>query len=660
MKKISIKNILIPALVLTLGGIGFTLLAQSVGPSISIDTINGQSGPFDFNCLTNPLFNPVIITGSGTGEAPPGLRDQYAVQIDWGDGTVINDLGIFNPSTHDHGPFDFIFEGSHSYGVGEYIITARLYHSEPPGQDNQADTVISVPICVIEESECVADGDCDDGNVCNGTETCEENTCQPGTPLVCDDQNLCTDNGCNPELGCMYENNTDPCDDGDACTIEDVCAQGMCLGGPSMECDDDDICTNDTCNSVSGCIFTPNTLCVGPECSEQSINWNQLDNVDIGELISELFHPIAGWSDANIPGGYGGCQNGVVCDYRQVIEDPCTEEERSATTILHTGSNIVDRLEIRHLDGISLLDSYNVYINEQFIDSWDDVTQVSSEIWRETEFDVSIYGFTGDLEIRLEATDTIWPQCATYGQVAIDWVSVYGCGEPWEEPYCGDGNIDPGETCEADIDCDDQDERTIDACNTCQCEHRVIEQPVCGNSVVEGDEECDDGTSGSSTCSVECTVIETPDPYCGDGDINSELEEECDNGELNGQACSPGCESTCNYCTNDCTLAELTGGSCGGGGGGGGGVTRYCGDGLLTTSRGEECDDGNKVDGDGCSSTCQTEEIEGEVLGEAIETEVLGADTTLPETGQDPFWFIIGGLFILLLAGVNIKELANN
>jgi len=45
---------------------------------------------------------------------------------------------------------------------------------------------------------------CDDGNACNGAETCSGGRCQGGTPLMCDDGNAC--NGaetCDPRGGCQ-------------------------------------------------------------------------------------------------------------------------------------------------------------------------------------------------------------------------------------------------------------------------------------------------------------------------------------------------------------------------------------------------------------------------------------------------------------------------
>jgi len=37
------------------------------------------------------------------------------------------------------------------------------------------------------------------------------------------------------------------------------------------------------------------------------------------------------------------------------------------------------------------------------------------------------------------------------------------------------------------------------------------------------------------------------------------------------------------------------------------GITAYCGDGILQIVDGEQCDDGNTVSGDGCSSSCVLE-----------------------------------------------------
>lgn len=36
-------------------------------------------------------------------------------------------------------------------------------------------------------------------------------------------------------------------------------------------------------------------------------------------------------------------------------------------------------------------------------------------------------------------------------------------------------------------------------------------------------------------------------------------------------------------------------------------VQSICGDSILKTSQGEQCDDGGATSGDGCSSTCQLE-----------------------------------------------------
>ncbi len=117
-----------------------------------------------------------------------------------------------------------------------------------------------IPDC----TECSLPGDCDDENLCNGSEDCQDGICVSGTPLDCNDGNLCTVDTCEPATGCINDGTgiTDACDDGDACTTGDVCqadAEGTCAGTDTSEtdCDDGNECTADACDSVTGCSNTP-------------------------------------------------------------------------------------------------------------------------------------------------------------------------------------------------------------------------------------------------------------------------------------------------------------------------------------------------------------------------------------------------------------------
>lgn len=58
----------------------------------------------------------------------------------------------------------------------------------------------------------------------------------------CEDENLCTEDRCEPLLGCQYTANTLPCDDGLFCTVGDVCGGGRCQGAAARSCTDPDLC----------------------------------------------------------------------------------------------------------------------------------------------------------------------------------------------------------------------------------------------------------------------------------------------------------------------------------------------------------------------------------------------------------------------------------
>ena len=138
-------------------------------------------------------------------------------------------------------------------------------------------------------SGCVATNNsaaCDDGDACTTNDACSDGSCAGGPALDCDDGDVCTDDSCDAISGCANVNNAAPCDDGDACTTEDICDQGNCLGGPAMDCDDDDICTDDSCGPAVGCQYTNNTspcddgdacstddVCADGICTSSALSW---------------------------------------------------------------------------------------------------------------------------------------------------------------------------------------------------------------------------------------------------------------------------------------------------------------------------------------------------------------------------------------------------
>jgi hypothetical protein len=130
---------------------------------------------------------------------------------------------------------------------------------------------------------CTSDSDCNDGNACNGVETCVSGSCAAGTPVncsdglvcngaevcnpsdgtcsagtapSCDDGNVCTDDSCAEPGGCAHTNNTASCNDGNPCTVGDTCSGGACAGTP-MVCPSGQtcqagVCVAKTCTTKTG------------------------------------------------------------------------------------------------------------------------------------------------------------------------------------------------------------------------------------------------------------------------------------------------------------------------------------------------------------------------------------------------------------------------
>jgi subtilisin family serine protease len=87
----------------------------------------------------------------------------------------------------------------------------------------------------VPAPQCLTDSACNDGNPCNGVETCRSGVCAAGTPLNCDDANPCTTDACNPTTGCQHRPGADgiACSDGNICIVGETCNSGVCQPGTS-------------------------------------------------------------------------------------------------------------------------------------------------------------------------------------------------------------------------------------------------------------------------------------------------------------------------------------------------------------------------------------------------------------------------------------------
>ena len=202
--------------------------------------------------------------------------------------------------------------------------------------------------------------------------------------------------------------------------------------------------------------------------------------------------------------------------------------------------------------------------------------------------------------------------CPDWGQ-ACKRDAVCGDGKLTAPEACDDGNKNDNDGCKGDC-------SSVDTGWRCPVPGRAC-VPLCGDNKITGGETCDDGNTDngdgcSSTCQAEpgaacpqnngkpapgkCSIA-----VCGNG--MKETGESCDcgtdptklpsgctgpNGLFNGDG--TGCSKTCTA-EPKCRDSSGKTGAC----------ATSCGNGNIEP--GEDCDDGNQVSGDGCSSSCKKE-----------------------------------------------------
>jgi hypothetical protein len=149
---------------------------------------------------------------------------------------------------------------------------------------------------------------CDDQNACTIQDMCNAGVCTPGKALECDDQEFCTQDQCLPLSreqggGCQHFPAVGlDCDDGNPCTEWDLCTEEGACKGTALDCADDNPCTDDLCDFQNGCHHLPNT---GNPCDDQD------PCTGTGKCLDGVCQPGPG----------DGCDDGLECTV-----DTCTPE----------------------------------------------------------------------------------------------------------------------------------------------------------------------------------------------------------------------------------------------------------------------------------------------------------------------------------------------
>jgi len=397
------------------------------------------------------------------------------------------------------------------------------------------------------------------------------------------------------EFGCIdgiCQNRTTYCGDGIINQANETCDEGVNNGnvcvpvyeGSCQYC-------NSTCSSI--------TL-YGPFCGDNVKNspyeeCDGLDGVGIHQSCSQecklICLPFCG--DGIINNGEecddGNSMNGDGCSSNCTIEKQICEHD---VGVRFSYSNSVGTgIAIKPVNGSWLLDdpeeltkgtNYTIkYFVDNKIENSSNFIHVVAKVGNKTlaDYNTSINVYHSK-EVSLNISELGYKDYNI--TVFVEKINEQDCNTTdnfaWREiiiiPQCGNGFLDIGEQC------DDGNSVNGDGCNS-QCH---IE--ICGNGVVDLGEQCDDGnTNNSDTCTNTCKI-----GSCGDGII--QIGEQCDEGIDNGNVCVPVYEGSCQYCNSTCSSITLYG--------------PFCGDGIIKIGV-EECDDGNIINGDGCSANCEKE-----------------------------------------------------
>jgi len=399
------------------------------------------------------------------------------------------------------GPVMFVAEGSKAPGVK--ILRGCAVAEVKAGSTIEV-TVELACICnaasgnCAPEDEIIGNGLDDD---CDGmTDECDED-------LDCNDDNGCTQDFC-LESRCHWQNwpDTTGCSDGDICTVDDACSDGICTGA-GKDCSElDGVCIEGICNPESGACearaapdgtacddnrwCTQGDECVSGKCSGVERTCADTDPCtrdSCDENTDTCLHEVVPRPGAEGPTGAPTCSNGSDDDC-----DGMTDLADANCNACQQDAECDDGNECT-LDSCVEQDCYNIPVADETPCSDDGVFCNGVEVCRQgvcTHSGNPCPGADGDGDCSESCAEDLRSCTADDPQDAA----------------CDDGNwCTVSDTCTSGVcsgserDCDDGDTCTQDGCDeeADTCQHQLTplpgaegpaENPTCGNGI---DDDCD-------------------------------------------------------------------------------------------------------------------------------------------------------------------------
>ena len=561
--------------------------------------------------------------------------------------------------------------------TGKDVIDVSTETLELTADDNIDTTDVCIPDCA--DKECGDDGcggecgHCDDGNVCNGVETCDAGLCIAGKTLACDDDKPCTLDECNAQAGCQHTEQDGPCDDGNPCTEDETCVTGICTGGTKIVCDDNNPCTTDACSTVEGCIAIPNSAGCneGDPCTvgDQCVDGACQPGEDVCFPCQSDLDCLQ-YDDGNLCNGLVVCEGGLceaLADSAVVCQQPA-----NGCLVVECDPESGECID-SELPGMIFCDDGNLCtLDDICVDGVCTGKPVNCQDGNNCTVD-SCDSDQGCLHEPLECP---YQNCHTSQCVAPQGECVYlpvMCPE--------DGNPCTVPACDAETDqcalvplvCDDGNQCSKDMCDG------SAESPETACYAIPHDAySCDDGDPttvnecqmGVCVCVPQCQNKQCGPDMCGsgcgdcEGDQTACLEGKCIcQPACEGKNCGPdGCGGVCGTCpplaNSICTSdgqCECTPETCDSLGAECGYHDDGCGETLncSTCECGEECPfgeclftacAGKDCGADGCGGTC----------GECPEEMVCDAGQCMANVPEGTFWM---GCLLMVLGTCSLEEM---